>query len=140
MELMLKKMKDAFNSFSYLVNLDLKDSNLNLDVKIIDAIENGLAQKFEYTSELCWKLIKKFLFEKDGIDAKSPKSAVKEFYTTGYINEKDYNIMLQLIDSRNKLSHIYDEEEFKTIISDMKKYDLVFKKVIDIVEKSITVK
>lgn len=78
MVIKLKEFKKAVNGFTYLVNVDLK--SLDLDERLIDGLENGKVQKFEYSMELCWKLIKKFLEQEDGIDAKTPKQAIKEFY------------------------------------------------------------
>lgn len=80
MEIKLEEFKKAINGFSYLVSVDLKSLENILDKRLIDGIENGMIQKFEYSIEMCWKLIKKFLKLKDGIDAKTPKQSIKEFY------------------------------------------------------------
>jgi nucleotidyltransferase substrate binding protein (TIGR01987 family) len=127
MEVKLKEFKEAVENFSYLVNLDLR--SLNLDKRLIDAIENGMIQKFEYSIEICWKLIKKFLKQEDGIDAKTPKQSIKEFYLAGYIDEDNYLKLVDMIDDRNKLSHMYDEEEFRKILKKFPKYLKVFEKV-----------
>lgn len=37
------------------------DSAVQLDARLIDGLRNGLAQKFEYTFELCWKCIQDFM-------------------------------------------------------------------------------
>ena len=37
------------------------------DERLVDGMQNGRAQKFEYTTELCWKAIKFFLKEKEGV-------------------------------------------------------------------------
>ena len=70
MELKLNEFKKAIEGFSYLVGVDLKSMENVLDKRLIDGIENGMIQKFEYSIELCWKLIKQFLKQEDGIDAK----------------------------------------------------------------------
>ena len=85
----MKKVQfiNALNSFSNLVVTDLHRLANELDPILIDAIENGMVQKFEYTIELCWKSMKHFLLEKEGIESKSPKQVIKAFYTTGHINK-----------------------------------------------------
>ena len=82
------------------------------DPVIQDAIQNGKAQKFEYTLELCWKAIKETLKSREGIDESSPKKVVRAFFLAGYLKEADYLRLLQAIDDRNQLSHIYDQAVF----------------------------
>lgn len=135
MEVKLKEFKEALENFSYLVNLDLR--SLNLDKRLIDAIENGMIQKFEYSIEICWKLIKKFLKQEDGIDAKTPKQSIKEFYLAGYIDEDNYLKLVDMIDDRNKLSHMYDEEEFRKILKKFPKYLKVFEKVEEVISSRL---
>lgn len=129
MELKLKEFKNAVDGFAYLVNVDMKSLENILDKRLIDGIENGMIQKFEYSIELCWKLIKKFLKQEDGIDTKTPKQSVKEFYLAGYIDEDNYLKLIDMIDDRNNMSHIYNEDEFKKIIKKFPGYAKVFENV-----------
>lgn len=87
-----------------------------LDPRLIDGLKNGIAQKFEYTLELCWKCIKDFLRKQEGIDEATPKKVVKAFYLAGYAKEDMYLALLQAIDDRNQLSHVYDESTFSAIL------------------------
>ena len=137
MELKFKEFKNAVDGFSYLVGVDLKSLENILDKRLIDGIENGMIQKFEYSIELCWKLIKKFLKQEDGIDAKTPKQSVKEFYLAGYIDEDHYLKLIDMIDDRNKLSHMYDEEEFRKILKKFSKYLNVFEKVEEVISSRL---
>jgi hypothetical protein len=57
------------------------------DEKLIDALQNGKAQKFEYACELCWKAIKHYLVSQQGIDEASPKKVAKAFYLIGMLSE-----------------------------------------------------
>lgn len=129
MDVKLEEFKKAVEGFSYLVGVDLKNLANVLDPRLIDGIENGMIQKFEYSIELCWKLIKKFLKQEDGIDAKTPKQSMKEFYLAGHIDEDHYETLVDMIDDRNLLSHIYDEDEFRKIIKKFPRYLQVFQKV-----------
>lgn len=140
MELKLNEFKKAIEGFSYLVGVDLKSLEDILDKRLIDGIENGMIQKFEYSIELCWKLIKRFLKQEDGIDAKTPKQSVKEFYLAGYIDEDNYLKLIDMIDDRNSLSHIYDEDEFKKIIKNFSKYVKVFEKIEQVINSLLAAK
>ena len=76
MELLTNKcqtLATAVESFRALLAVDLTYYTAPI---ILDGIKNGQIQKFEYTAELSWKLIKKFLWQVDGIETKSPKSAI----------------------------------------------------------------
>lgn len=132
----LKDFKTAVEAFSYLVNYDLK--SLDLDQRLIDGIENGMVQKFEVTIEICWKLIKKFLYQEDGVDAKTPKQSIKEFYLAGYVDEENYLTLIDMIDDRNRLSHIYDENEFQKILKKFPAYVKVFEKVETIIDNKVS--
>ncbi len=140
MELKLNEFKKAIEGFSYLVGVDLKSMENVLDKRLINGIENGMIQKFEYSIELCWKLIKQFLKQEDGIDAKTPKQSVKEFYLAGYIDEDNYLKLIDMIDDRNNLSHIYDEDEFRKIIKKFSLYVKVFEKIEQVINGLLAAK
>jgi len=128
-ELKLKEFKNSADGFSYLVSLDVKSLENIFDKRLIDGIESGMIQKFKYSIELCWKLIKKFLKQEDGIDTKTPKQSIKEFYLAGYIDEDNYLKLIDMIDDRNSMSHIYNEDEFRKIIKKFPGYAKVLEKV-----------
>ena len=93
-----------------------------LDEIVADAVRNGQIQKFEYNLELLWKLIKKFVYELDGVDAISPKKAIKEFFKNGYIDAGLYGKLIEMIDARNLLSHSYNEKDFEKVAHRMQEY------------------
>ena len=100
-----------------------------LDKRLIDGLENSKEQKFEYTLELCWKAIKLALKEQEGIDEASPKRVVKAWYLAGHLSEDDYLALIAAIDDRNKLSHIYDPEEFMVIVGRLPGYATLMQRV-----------
>ena len=87
-----------------------------------DTIKSGQVQKFEVCVELFWKTIKKFLYEIHGVESISPKMAMKQLYRTQYANEKNYEILIEMINDRNRLSHIYNEEQFNEIYRRISEY------------------
>ena len=80
-----------------------------------DTIKSGQVQKFEICVELFWKTLQKFLSEIHGIETASPKTAVKAFFTVGYLDAVQYEKTIEMINDRNRLSHIYSEKQFNEI-------------------------
>ncbi|KYJ85657.1 HI0074 family nucleotidyltransferase substrate-binding subunit [Sulfurovum riftiae] len=66
-------------------------------------------QRFEFTLEIAWKSIKTFLLEQDGIECRSPKACMRDFFSTGYIDEVGIGELLAMIDDRNLATHTYHE-------------------------------
>lgn len=130
MDVRLQTFAAALESFSYLVSIDMQSLSTQLDDRLIDGLENGKAQKFEYTIELCWKAIKQFLKHREGIDELSPKKVIKAFYLGGHLAEDDYLQLIQAIDDRNKLSHIYEPDEFKLILTRLSRYASLMQRVL----------
>ena len=122
MDVRYRAFADALEGFVYLVRTDMAALSTQLDARLIDGLENGKAQKFQYCLELCWKAIKSALKEREGIDEASPKKAIKAWYLTGHLSEDSYLALIAAVDDRNKLSHIYDSEEFAAIVARLSGY------------------
>ena len=73
---------------------------------------DALIQRFEFTYELAWKLIKAWL-EYNGIEARTPRDCFREAFAVDLIQEGE-GWMDMLVD-RNLTSHTYDEEDAKNI-------------------------
>jgi nucleotidyltransferase substrate binding protein (TIGR01987 family) len=74
---------------------------------------NGLIQRFEFTLDLSWKVLKDFLEEKGFVFKSSPKDTLRLAQESGYIN-----FAQELIDGleiRNELSHDYSGEKFERL-------------------------
>ncbi len=130
MGLRIAAFKEALDTFVYLARINLAEIRQMLhDERLIDGFQNGRAQKFEYTTELCWKAIKAFLKEEDGTDEAAPKKIIKAYYVGGYVKEDDYLLLLDAIEDRNRLSHIYDAETFNRILERLPDYAALFERV-----------
>lgn len=86
----------------------------------ISIIKEGVIQRFEFTHELAWKIMKDYL-EYEGIqNITGSRSAVKEAYNKGLIAQGQ--VWMDMIESRNKTFHTYDEaildSEFMKILTD----------------------
>lgn len=76
-------------------------------------VMDATIQRFKFTYELMWKTLKIFLEDIHGIRAISPRLVFKEAYALSIIEQED--ILLEMIQSRNLLSHTYNEEQAEQI-------------------------
>lgn len=76
----------------------------------------GIIQAFEFTFELIWKVFK-VIAEEEGLSAPSPKSAFKQAYKMGII--QDEAVWIKLLESRNLTTHTYNEELAESIYRDI---------------------
>jgi nucleotidyltransferase substrate binding protein (TIGR01987 family) len=136
MDVRLSALKEASAGLAYLVSVDMVALASQLDARLIDGLKNGVAQKFEYTFELCWKCIKEFLKRQEGIDEATPKKIIKAFYLAGYAIEDDYLALLRAVDDRNLLSHIYDEAIFSEILARIPEHAGLIGRVIAVLEEN----
>lgn len=124
-QLKLESLIKAITGFESSLNINLAEYNK----EVADVIKNGRIQKFEYSSELTWKAVKDYLYFSHSIDAKSPRQSFKEFYLLKLISPEEYETLLNMLDDRNKLSHIYKEEYFDEIHNKLHGYLVVMKRV-----------
>ena len=109
--------------FEKLSDYNRASTRLNEATKIqpmADIVYDGVIQRFEFTFELSWKLMKLFL-EYTGItEIKSPRATIREAFTYGLIEDGEQWIDMMV--DRNKTSHLYDEEEAKLIYEKIKSH------------------
>jgi nucleotidyltransferase substrate binding protein (TIGR01987 family) len=79
--------------------------------------KDGVIQRFEFTFELLWKSLKVFL-EYEGIECRTPRECLKSAFRIGII--EDEQVFLDMLEDRNKTSHIYDKEESEKIFRRIK--------------------
>lgn len=102
----LERLKAAF--------LKLQEST----EKAVDELDrDGVIQRFEFTFELFWKTIKILLAE-EGFECAGPRSCIKEGARRGFL--VDGEMLLDMLEDRNKMSHIYDELTAKEIFKRIK--------------------
>ena len=81
--------------------------------KLSDLEKQGLVKAFEYTFELAWKSLKNFLEYSGQTDIYGSRDAIRKSFESGLIEDGE-NWMDMLI-SRNKTSHTYNEETAEEI-------------------------
>lgn len=89
----------------------------NQKIKDDDFLENiikeGLIQRFEYTHELAWNVMKDFFKEAGNTNIFGSKDATREAFAAGLIINGE--IWMDMIISRNKTSHTYNEDTAEDI-------------------------
>ncbi len=102
------RWKQRFQNFEKAF-LRLKEA---LEMKKLNELErNGLIQRFEFTLDLSWKVMKDFLEEKGFSFKPSPKDTFRLAQENNYINYAQ--ALIDGLDIRNELSHDYDGEKFE---------------------------
>lgn len=83
-----------------------------IDAEALNELErNGLVQRFEFTMELAWKVMKDFLVDRGFAFKPSPKDTFRQAQQSGFI---DYaQELIDGLDIRNELSHDYSGEKFE---------------------------
>ena len=72
---------------------------------------NGLIQRFEFTLDLAWKVLKDFLQEKGFVFKPSPKDTLRMAQQGEYIFYAQE--LIDGLEIRNELSHDYSGEKFE---------------------------
>lgn len=129
LEFKVIQFQNAVENFNTSLELDTE----GFSEVLLDTVKSGIVQKFEVCSELLWKTLKIYLYEINGIDCKSPKSVIKEFYNQEYINSDSYQGLITILNDRNSLSYIYNREQFEVIYSRVVSSITLFFEVINIV-------
>jgi nucleotidyltransferase substrate binding protein (TIGR01987 family) len=116
------------------------EQGLSIDISQYTAIEadyirNGWIQKFEYCTELAWKLSKVLLEWKNGQLINAPKNIYRELYLNHHISEALSIALIETINDRNKLSHVYKEEVFDLVLQFLPKHIQTFLALLEILNR-----
>jgi nucleotidyltransferase substrate binding protein (TIGR01987 family) len=104
--------------------IDEADTELEID---------GAIQRFEFTYELFWKVLKAHL-EDEGIPCRSPRACFKEAYALRLIENEDD--ALRMLEDRNETVHLYDEAKSRQVFDRIKtSYVVLFGEVAEKLRK-----
>ena len=96
------------------------DTEESLENEILDEmIKEGLIQRFEYTHELAWNVMKDYAEYQGNSSIGGSRDASREAFQLKLITNG--HIWMDMITSRNKTSHTYNEETANEI------YDKILK-------------
>ena len=105
----LKKLTEAID---YVKN-NLKDheidiENGNADEVLEDIVKEGLIQRFEYTYEMAWNVMKDYALYQGNSEISGSRDAIRYAFSSNLISNGD--LWMDMIKSRIKTSHTYNEE------------------------------
>ncbi|MBI2604685.1 MAG: nucleotidyltransferase substrate binding protein [Deltaproteobacteria bacterium] len=87
----------------------------------------GVIQSFEFTYEMSWKALKRYL-EHAGHEAQTARDAFRKAYSLGFI--EDEQAWLGMIEDRNLTSHTYDQEIADEVIARVRGYVPCYEKLL----------
>jgi len=130
----MNKIKDKIIDLEKAI-IKLHES-LKRDPKKDDIVIDATIQRFEFTYELSWKLMKAYLEYNGNLEATSPRRAIQESFKEGII--EDGNEWLKMLQDRNQTSHTYDEGTALEIFENIKnRYITLFDQFLDKMKKII---
>lgn len=113
------KTEKALMALKQMIDKPMQEDRSNIDAAI---------QRFEFTIELFWKLLRRILTDK-GVDVVYPKDVLQQAYKGSLIDdEAAWIVMLR---DRNLTSHTYNVQLADTIYSHLPGYYKLIKKSYD---------
>lgn len=85
--------------------------------------KEGTIQRFEYTIELAWKVMKDYLESENFVFGQiTPKAVIRKAFEAKLL--EDGQTWMDALDARNEMSHAYDLESFEIVIKDIRRHYL----------------
>jgi len=91
--------------------------SMNIDSDLLKA---GCIQYFEFCFELAWKTIKRFAQDEGQNECNSPKAALKQAFSNGWID--DEKTWLDMLTARNRMSHTYNAQDALVVFNSLDSY------------------
>ncbi|MEK6705476.1 MAG: nucleotidyltransferase substrate binding protein [Bdellovibrionota bacterium] len=107
-----------------------------LALKKTDIIRDSVIQRFEFTVELSWKVLQKFLQFSGLPDPLTPKNAIRDAARINLIS--DPQAWIEFIDARNLSSHTYKEALAEQVYESAKKLPTFADELLASIEKKLT--
>lgn len=123
---LFEQFKEAYSRLKEAINIK-KESDIKRDAVI---------KRFEFSYELLWKTYKK-IARLQKLDYFNPKACFQFAFKSGLIEDEE--LFLEIIDARNKTTHVYSEEEAEKIYNFIKEkvinaFDAAEKKIKEMIE------
>ena len=92
--------------------VDIVTGQAEWEEEIDDLLKEGLIQRFEYTHELAWKVMKDYAEYQGYTDVKGSRDALRKALEMGLIDDSRW---MESIEDRNLTSHNYDDDTAEEI-------------------------
>ena len=93
--------------------VDIISNKMEWGEEIDDLLEEGLIQRFEYTHELAWKVMKDYAKYQGYTNIQGARDAFRKAFEMGIIENEAW---MESINDRNLTSHNYDDETVAEIL------------------------
>lgn len=87
--------------------VELLSTQIEREEMIDELLQEGLIQRFEYTHELAWKVMKDYAEYQGYTDVRGSRDAIRKALEMGLIDDKRW---MDTIEDRNLTVHNYDNE------------------------------
>ena len=93
--------------------IEIISMQLDLGEEVDELLEEGLIQRFEYTHELAWKVMKDYAEYQGYTDIQGSRDAFRKSLEMGIIDDARW---MDSIKDRNLTSHNYDDQTAQSIL------------------------
>ena len=107
-----KALEKLQQSIEY-IREDYQNEEDNLDEVLNEMMKEGLIQRFEYTHELAWNVMKDYAYYQGNTEIGGSRDATREAFKMNLI--KNEHLWMEMIQNRNRTSHTYDKETAEEI-------------------------
>ena len=119
--------------------VELLSGQVNREEAVDELLQEGLIQRFEYTHELAWKVMKDYSEYQGYTDVRGSRDAIRKALEMGLVDDRCW---METIEDRNLTVHNYDNEIASEIYENiMKAYSPLFvdfaKKMQSLVEPTL---
>jgi len=94
-----------------------------------DVVRDATIQRFEFSFELLWKVVKIYLKDAHAMECDSPKSCFRELRLPLNLSEKEVELCLRMADDRNLSVHTYSKEMAEKLYKRIGKYRELCEKI-----------
>jgi nucleotidyltransferase substrate binding protein (TIGR01987 family) len=88
------------------------EEKMDFGEEVDELLEEGLIQRFEYTHEIAWKVMKDYIEYQGYTNIRGSRDAIRQALTINIIDDKQW---MESIADRNLTSHLYDDDTVSRI-------------------------
>ena len=82
--------------------------------------KEGVIQRFEYTIELAWNVMKDYLESENVVfDQVTPRAVIRKAFETNLV--EDGAVWMDALDMRNRMSHTYNFATFERVVESIRR-------------------
>lgn len=115
--ILMSKFEEKYSKFCDAIKR-LEEAVSDFENTALSSVRDGTIQRFEFCTELAWKTVRECLAEQGFIELNSPKEVMKKAYEYKLIDND--TLWIEILNSRNLTSHVYDEATAAMIFDNIK--------------------